>query len=64
VTVEFLILSFHGGISFSIVTKKEKYNTLIEMMFVRALLPATRFSSAARRYEPLRSEFQFGSALL
>ena len=37
VTVEFLFLFFHGGISLSIVTKKEKIQYIvIEMSFVRA----------------------------
>ena len=51
VTVEFLFLFFHGGISLSIVTKKEKIQYIvIEMSFVRALLRATHFSSAVRCY--------------
>ena len=49
---------FHGGISLSIVTKKEKIqHIVIEMSFVRALLRATHFSSAVRCYEPLWSEY-------
>ena len=71
----YLIRSGDGRISYSILPRwdffvhrhKERrpiQHIVIEMSFVRALLRATHFSSAARCYEPLRSEFQFGSALL
>ena len=50
--VEFLLLFFHGGISFPSLHRRKQYNTLLEMIFVRALLRATLVSSAVRCYEP------------